>query len=122
MIARFLSPLSHKLMLAAIVGLALALSGTMWRADSLAAERDRLRDRLAVSEANHAVTVASLDTLAVEMEAIVAAGQRTAARKDEALAEIRQALDATREEAARLRAETAPADNRTAESVLRSGV
>lgn len=87
------------------IGLAIALGIAMWRADAISADRDDLRDKLAVSEAQHAVTRASLATLERELAEMVRDGELRAERLAEAMDEQDERTAALKEQAERIAAE-----------------
>ena len=94
--------------LAPLIGLAvvLALCAALWaRGNGYRAERDVARANLAKSEAQHAVTIASLDALAAEMQNMVRDGEMRESRLEAALSEARAAGDDLRKQAAEIIAE-----------------
>ena len=118
MISRFLSPLAVKILLALIAALLVALAVVAWRADVISGERDSLRDRLARSEAQHAVTLASLEGLVDEMERMVRDGELRRDRLSDAMMEARQDADELRRQAEAIAAETIEDQCATPKSVM----
>lgn len=100
MIAKFIAPLAHKV----ILGLLLALSLVLWRADSLSEARDRAVEARIVEEAKHAVTRASVTALEGRLDAMVEAGQLTEQSRDAALATVAIQTDDLRKRAAMIEA------------------
>ena len=58
-----------------IIGLIIALGIVMWRADSISADREDQRNKLAAERANHEVTRNSVNTLTASLAKFVGAGQ-----------------------------------------------
>lgn len=99
MLTRFLTPTAIKVLLGIIAALLVALGIVAWRADRISADRDKQRDLLARSEAQHAVTRASLDGLTQEMERMVKDGELRRKRLDEAMAEAGHGADELKRQA-----------------------
>jgi hypothetical protein len=116
-----LNSLAAKIAAGAALG-ALILAGVVWalyRAETRS--HDRTRDALAVEQARHAVTIASLDALASEMEKMVQDGELRRERLSSALAEARNAADDLREQANEVR-QTPVRDCVTPNVIRRSGL
>lgn len=69
------SALTSKIFGGAALALLIALGVVMWRADAISAQRDALRDKLAVSNAKLAVSNASIATLEQSLAAYIGAGR-----------------------------------------------
>ena len=121
MFGNLFSSLAMKISGGAILALAVALAVTMWRADSISKDRDNLRDLVATERANHAVTRASLDTLANELEGMVIDGELRAERLAEALVAQERETRTLRAEAALIAADGPAVDCVTPDSILNAG-
>lgn len=75
-----------------------------WRLSAAHDEIEARRNALATEQARHAVTIASLDALAGEMEQMVRDGELRKERLTAALGEAREAADDLREQAGDVRA------------------
>lgn len=105
--------------MAGIIAVLLLAIGILWcRTDALANQRDTARKALATSEAMHAVTRASLDTLEQEMADAVYRGELRQERLEDARAEIADQTDDLRRQAERIRIEGAEDACVTPSSVL----
>lgn len=93
------APLAMKIAAGVIAALLAVVAFYAWRADSLSDARDDALERLGAAETRHAITQASLEALMADMAAMVEEGRLTAERRDEAVAEARQAGDALRRQA-----------------------
>lgn len=120
--------LSHRLasILAPLIGLAvvLALCAALWvRGNHYKDQRDVARAEVAAEEARHAVTIASLDALASEMQNMVRDGELRESRLEAALSEARDAGDDLRKQAAEIIAEGGSPDTCiTPRGIRRSGI
>jgi hypothetical protein len=110
MLGDIFAPLAMKVAGGFILLLAIALAVVMWRADVISDQRDKLRDQLSVSEANHAVTVASLNSLSEQMEAMVRDGELRKERLADAMQQAQDDADELRREADAIRAEAPGSD------------
>lgn len=102
-----LSTITAKIAAGAALALFLALGVVMWRADTISAQRDAYRDRLATCETRHAVTRQSVMTLERSLARYVGAGKASRVKQlaaIEAQAQDNARLDA---QAAAIRAEMA---------------
>ena len=98
----FAGPIAR--VMACIIAVLLLVIGILWwRTDALVEERDTARKALATSEAMHAVTRASLDTLEQEMADAVYRGELRQERLEDARAEIADQTDDLRRQAERIR-------------------
>lgn len=85
MILDLFAPLAMKIAGGIALALAVALGVTLWRADTIAQERDEAVAASIQAELQHRITAASLAALASELEAMVAEGEARADRVDAAL-------------------------------------
>ena len=106
MFTNLFAPLAMRISAAIIAALVLALGITIWRADTISADREALRNDLAVSNARHAVTTASLNTLQAELAEMVAAGELRAERVSIARARVHGDTKPLRDQAAAVEAGT----------------
>ena len=104
MLKNLFAPLAMKVAAGIILALIVALGIALWRADAISDERERLRNSLAASEAQHAVTVASLDALSAEMEKMVRDGELRRERLSEALEHAKTEGELLRDQADAIRA------------------
>lgn len=113
-------------LLAPLLGLALvlALCVALWqRGNGYRDQRDVARAQFEKSEAQHAVTLASLDALAGEMQRMVRDGEIRESRLEAALSEAREAGDDLRAQAAEIIAEGGSSGVCvTPRAILRSGI
>lgn len=119
MLAKLFAPLSMKVAAGIILALLIALATATIRANRAEAGQDRLRDRLATSEAQHAMTLASLDALVAEMEKLASDGELREATVRAALIEARREGDSARAEADAMLREIRD-DCRPSDAILRS--
>lgn len=103
MLTNLLTPLAHKALLAALVIIALL----MWRADRISADRDKLRNLYAASEANHSITRGSLAALERELGLMVKDGTLRADRLRDAMEAQIGASQALQDQADRIMTEGA---------------
>lgn len=86
--ADFFAPLAIKIFSGVTLALAIALGVTMWRADSISADRDREQERRVSAELRLSASNASVERLTAEMEALVAEGRMRAERLDNAISQV----------------------------------
>lgn len=122
MIGKLFAPLAMKVSGGVIAGLLVALALVMWRADAISADRDDMRDRAALAEANHAVTTASLTSLQSELAQMVVEGEARRSRVVKALAEAQREGDLLRGEAAEIRAAIISDPCTTPDQILRGSL
>ena len=103
---KLFAPLAMKVAGGIVAALVLALVFVTIRADSISADRERLRTELAQSNARHSITRLSLQQLQDEMAAIVHAGALRESRVADALVEQRKRSELLHEEAQRILRET----------------
>jgi len=121
MLTNLLATTAMKVAAAIIAALVLAL-GICWIGWTSDANRaDRNAEKLALSEANHAVTAASYESLSKQMEAMVSAGEMRAERLNDAMAQAQDDADGALDEAERLRAEGVRVECTTSDSIMGSG-
>ena len=120
MLGNLFSSLGMKIATGAALALLVALGVVMWRADAISADREALRDKLALSEARHAVTRQSVETLAGEMKRLVAEGEVRKERVDKAMEQVGKDTAPLRAEAERIAREGLGEDY--AERLKESGI
>lgn len=74
MFGQVFAPLAMKIATGVALTLMIALGVTMWRADVISEDRERIRNLLATEVANHAVTRSSVVTLEQALGRYVGAG------------------------------------------------
>lgn len=99
------SALTSKIFGGVALVLLLAVIVQTVRLNDAKADLETKRNQLAHSEAQHAVTIASLDALASEMQNMVRDGEIRESRLEAALSEARDAGDDLRKQAAEIIAE-----------------
>lgn len=106
---------------AIVIGILLiALGVALWSNAAKDRENDRLRNTLAVSEAQHSVTAASLGALTRQMEDLVAAGQLRESLLEKAMERAESEASELQGEADALRAEGVTDQCRSPAGVLKS--
>lgn len=105
MIGTFFASTVNKVFAIVIGILLIALGIALWSNAAKDRENDRLRNTLAVSEAQHSVTAASLGALTRQMEDLVAAGQLRESLLEEAMERAESEASELQGEADALRAE-----------------
>lgn len=120
MLSNLFAPLAMKVAGGFVAVLVMALAVTMMRADAISEERDLLRNRLEVQQANHAVTKASLEKLERDMARMVNEGAIREQRVNQALATQQERSAVLREEAAKIIAEGVTDPCRSPQAVLQS--
>lgn len=75
MLGNLFAPLAMKVSGGIIAALLIALAIVMWRADAISADREKLRNALAMEAASHAVTRQSVATLEGALARFVGAGR-----------------------------------------------
>lgn len=120
MIGTFFASTVNKLFAIVIGILLIALGIALWSNAAKDRENDRLRNTLAVSEAQHSVTAASLGALTRQMEDLVAAGQLRESLLEEAMERAESEASELQGEADALRAEGVTDQCRSPAGVLKS--
>lgn len=120
MIGTFFASTVNKVFAIVIGILLIALGITLWSNAAKDRENDRLRNTLAVSEAQHSVTAASLGALTRQMEDLVAAGQLRESLLEEAMERAESEASELQGEADALRKEGVIDQCRSPAGVLKS--
>lgn len=120
MIGTFFASTVNKVFAIVIGILLIALGIALWSNAAKDRENDRLRNTLAVSEAQHSVTAASLGALTRQMEDLVAAGQLRESLLEEAMERAESEASELQGEADALRAEDVTDQCRSPAGVLKS--
>ena len=120
MIGTFFASTVNKVFAIVIGILLIALSIALWSNAAKDRENDSLRNTLAVSEAQHSVTAASLGALTRQMEDLVAAGQLRESLLEEAMERAESEASELQGEADALRAEGVTDQCRSPAGVLKS--
>lgn len=120
MIGTFFASTVNKVFAIVIGILLIALGIALWSNAAKDRENDRLRNTLAVSEAQHSVTAASLGALTRQMEDLVAAGQLRESLLEEAMERAESEASELQGEADALRAEGVTDQCRSPAGVLKS--
>lgn len=120
MIETFFASTVNKAFAIVISILLIALGIALWSNAAKDRENDRLRNTLAVSEAQHSVTAASLGALTRQMEDLVAAGQLRESLLEEAMERAESEASELQDEADALRAEGVVDQCVTPSGVLKS--
>lgn len=120
MLGDFFASTANKLFAIVTGILLIALGIALWSNAAKDRENDRLRNTLAVSEAQHSVTAASLGALTRQMEDLVAAGQLRESLLEEAMEQAESEASELQEEADALRKEGVGDQCVTPTGVLRS--
>lgn len=120
MLGDFFAPLMNKIFAGVILVLLLIIGILWWSNAAKDRENDRLRNTLAVSEAQHSVTAASLGALTRQMEDLVAAGQLRESLLEEAMERAESEASELQGEADALRAEGVTDQCRSPAGVLKS--
>lgn len=116
----FFTSLTNKLFTGAILALVVALGITMIRANAISNDREKLRNSLATANANHAVTLASLNALEQELADMVHRGELRASRLADAMREAQAQSSDLRAEAALIEAQGVDETCRTPRAILNS--
>ena len=120
MIGTFFASTVNKVFAIVIGILLIALGIALWSNAAKDRENDRLRNTLAVSEAQYSVTAASLGALTRQMEDLVAAGQLRESLLEEAMERAESEASELQGEADALRAEGVIDQCRSPAGVLKS--
>lgn len=120
MLGDFFAPLVNKIFAGVILVLLLIIGILWWSNAAKDRENDRLRNTLAVSEAQHSVTATSLGALTRQMEDLVAAGQLRESLLEEAMERAESEASELQGEADALRAEGVTDQCRSPAGVLKS--
>ncbi|MBY8333103.1 hypothetical protein [Qipengyuania pacifica] len=120
MIGTFFASTVNKVFAIVIGILLIALGIALWSNAAKDRENDRLRNTLAVSEAQHSVTAASLGALTRQMEDLVTAGQLRESLLEEAMERAESEASELQGEADALRAEGVIDQCRSPAGVLKS--
>lgn len=120
MLGDFFAPLVNKIFAGVILVLLLIIGILWWSNAAKDRENDRLRNTVAVSEAQHSVTAASLGALTRQMEELVAAGQLRESLLEEAMERAESEASELQGEADALRAEGVIDQCRSPAGVLKS--
>ena len=120
MIGTFFASTVNKVFAIVTAILLVALGIALWSNAAKDRENDRLRNTLAVSEAQHGVTAASLGALTRQMEELVAAGQLRESLLAEAIERAEAEASELQGEADALRAEGVIDQCRSPAGVLKS--
>lgn len=105
MLTKLFAPLWAKIIAGVGLALIVAVGVQTWRLSASETRVERLRDEYAVERANHAVTRASLNTLATELERMVKDGVARAERIERAERQVAFETAPLRAEAERIERE-----------------
>jgi len=105
MISDFFAPLVNKIFAGVVIALLAALGIALWSNAAKDRENDRLRNTLAVSEAQHSVTAASLDALTRRMQQLVDEGKLRQSLLEDAMKDAEAEAEDLQDEADALRKE-----------------
>lgn len=120
MLGDFFASTVNKVFAIVIGILLIALGIALWSNAAKDRENERLRNTVAVSEAQHSVTAASLGALTRQMEDLVAAGQLRESLLEEAMERAESEASELQGEADALRAEGVTDQCRSPTGVLKS--
>jgi len=120
MISDFFAPLINKIFAGVVLTLLVALGIALWSNARKDATIETLRNTVAVSEAQHSVTAASLDALTRRMKELVEQGQLRESLLAEAMKEAEEETSELQDEADALRKEGVTDQCVTPAGVLRS--
>ena len=120
MISDFFAPLINKIFAGVVLTLLVALGIALWSNARKDDKIEDLRNTLAVSEAQHSVTAASLGALTRRMEELVEAGQLRESLLEEAMEQAESEASELQDEADALRKEGVGDQCVTPTGVLRS--
>lgn len=105
MITTFFASTINKVFAGVVLALLVALGIAMWSNSRKDATIETLRNAVAVSEAQHSVTAASLDSLTRRMKELVEQGQLRESLLEEAMEQAESEAGELQDEADALRAE-----------------
>lgn len=120
MIGTFFASTINKVFAGVVLALLVALGIAMWSSARKDATIETLRNTVAVSEAQHSVTAASLDTLTRRMKELVEQGQLRESLLAEAMKQAEKEAGSLQDEADALRKEGVTDQCVTPAGVLRS--
>jgi len=120
MIKAFFGPIVNRIFAGVVFALLAALGIALWSNAAKDRENDRLRNTLAVSEAQHSVTAASLDALTRRMQQLVDEGKLRQSLLEDAMKDAEAEAEDLQDEADALRKEGVVDQCVTPAGVLRS--